>query len=423
MALAPISETEVHSMKRKHHVLVSGAGPAGLATALFLAERELDVAVIDAAPDSSADRHTVILHPDNALHLAAVGVDFDAREARRIDSIGLYDERHQRRAAMSLHAEPAPGRAVVVPLWLLCKKLEEALHARGVTVRRHHRLARLELADDRVTADVDVLDRDTAGYAVAISEGSVVRTEHHVAQFLIAADGRGSPVRTQLNAGWRSIGAPSIVVAFEVDTDLDLGHELRLIAGEGTAAMWSLPASEGTALHVAFRLPAPAPLWADRARAGAEPDASDLVALMQTHASGFTGRLGPVRWAHLERLEPGMVERPALGRAWFLGDAAHRLPPIAAHTLNPGVRAARDLATTLAGVKEGDALLSLVERAARNHVTALHVARIDDAYRPDGACDAFVAAAFRRVLPLVPAHGAELEGLMRQLGVVPVARP
>src|SRR5512141_2097337 len=76
-------------------ILIAGAGPAGLATALFAAEKGLDVTVVDprAASESPIDKACGEgLMPGAVTALRGLGVEPPGREFR---GIGYFDGRHK----------------------------------------------------------------------------------------------------------------------------------------------------------------------------------------------------------------------------------------------------------------------------------------------------------------------------------------
>lgn len=399
------------SRKNNEQVLISGAGPAGLAAGIFLREANLDVTIIDPHVCATDERLAVILHPDTVQRLADVDIVVEVPgESRRVAKIALYD-RMRWRADVTLHPRPA----VILPLWLLCKKLETGLRDRGVKVRWKHRLCRVDVHGDAVDADVDLIDVDTGGYAVAVDEGVVVWTQHLHPGFLIAADGRDSPVRQQLGVRTKPIAAPELVAAFEVDTPFALDDEMRVVVGDGSCVMWPLP--DG-GLRLTFELRADDPILAPHLRDGVAIDQRDLAELLAIHVPWFDAPIGAIRRWHLERVQPAVAERARLGRACFVGESAHVLPAVASQALNLGLREAHDVASTLARVLGQHGAPGLIDEQVTACLSdAIGAARVADAYYPDVEVDPFVAASYRRILPLIPASGPDLDDAARQLGL------
>ena len=383
---------------KRHQVLIAGAGPVGLGAALFLRERHIDVEVVDPAEGPSSDDLAVILHADTLARLADHGVPIDVgREARPVDTVAVYD--HERRHATVDLGPGSPRCAAVLPLWLLCKKLEAALKQHGVKVAWNHRMTRFDVDNDGIHAQVDLLEVDTTGYARMASEKIVERSVVHEPTFLIGADGRESAVRTQARMGWHATGQAEVIAAFEVDCALELGNEIRVVMNDGATVLWPLP--DG-GVQVAFHLAPDAGL-----RPGAEADAEDLMNLLRAHAPWVDLGVRRVRRGHVELAEPAAADHDRKGYVWLLGDAAHTLPLTASQSLNQGLRDAALMAADLAYVLNG---------AAPAHHESL--AR---AYVPSDRADRFVQSSFARILPALPALGAGLDPLARQLGLAPIS--
>ena len=394
--------------KNHHSVLVAGAGPAGLAAALFLHERGLAVEIVDPGELPTSDELAVVLHRDVFERLADAGVELDLdREARPIESIAIHD-RDRWPADLDLTAMP-PQRAtpVVVPRWILCAKLDAMLRHRGVRVGWNQRVARVDGDDRRVTAEIDTLDLDSAGYAYQVTEKIVTRTTHKAPMFLIAADGDASIVRQQLGIAARAIAAPEVTAAFELETEHDAGREARIIVGDdATVAIWPLP---GKGLRLTFHLAGDA-LHGER-----RLDRDDLIALLRAHAPDLRFRIGEIRRARLEFRVPAIAERPNVGPAWLLGDAARALPIAASAPLNQGVRDAHALAAAIAHVERHGGSEPLARYATTARAAALIGLDVGAPYHGDART--FLGVNARRILPFVPARGPDLDEAARRLGL------
>jgi 2-polyprenyl-6-methoxyphenol hydroxylase-like FAD-dependent oxidoreductase len=72
--------------------------------------------------------------------------------------------------------------------------------------------------------------------------------------------------------------------------------------------------------------------------------------LVAQRAPWFAGAVGEILWSMAVRFERRLAESFGRGEVWLAGDAAHLATPIAAQSLNRGLREARDLARALHGI-------------------------------------------------------------------------
>jgi 2-polyprenyl-6-methoxyphenol hydroxylase-like FAD-dependent oxidoreductase len=312
-------------------VLIAGAGPAGLGVALFLDEQGVVVEILDPKERPDDGEVGIALRRNTVAWLAACGVTFDTTsEARVIDSVAVYEGPGRRSAEL---LDPREAAGIVVPRYLLCKKLHEELHGRDVPVRWNHRLARVDLIDRRLEIDIDGLGIDSAGYAIAVHERIVETTSKRHPPYLIAADGAESVVRQQMRIPWRPIGEPQRIVSFELVTAEDAGGNARIIVGDATVELWPLPGNAMEMIVIEPRLPIHDP-----------PDLEDVHALLDAHAPGHAPPIRGVLGAHVKRIVPGFAEPSHVGPIWLLGSAARVLPAPAYsidQTLREGHRLAR----------------------------------------------------------------------------------
>jgi 2-polyprenyl-6-methoxyphenol hydroxylase-like FAD-dependent oxidoreductase len=392
------------SRKNPHRVLIAGAGPAGLAAALFLAERGADVEVLDERWQAPDDDTHVILHPDIIERLDTAGIHLTtARGASLIARVVLHDGDREVARAPLAEASMNAGCAIILPLRIIRDAMEAALATRRVHVERHRHLARIDTTGDQISAEVEVLERGSTGYAISEIDSSVLAIRQVRPGYLIDAEGAESVVRQQLGIRWRTVAPPAMIAAFEVESRWDPRSAVHIFPStDAIAVIW--PIAPGR-IRIAFQL---------------APDAStDLETLAREHLPWMEPIATPT-WSWNERIEPAVAERAGEGAAWLLGDAAHRLPPMASASLNHGIRMAHDLSVVIDEAERGYRSLDIFERhAVRRHALTLRMARAGELYLPGLDTNPFIAQNAARIMPLVPAYGRDLDGVADCLGLRP----
>ena len=310
-------------------ILIAGGGPAGLAAALFLDEQSIDVELIDPRERTTDDERAIVLRRETVGLLAQHGVVFDPSEARVIASVAVYQGPSGRDTE---RLDPREADGLVMPRYLLCKKLCEALRARDVRVMWNHRLARLDVFDHRVEIDIEGLGVDVAGYATLVHERIVESTGKRTPPYLIAADGGESIVRLQLRIPWHPLGEPRRITSFELATEHDAGDAAHLIVGDVSTELWPLAGHRLAMYTIGGDGPLHDP-----------PDLEDARALLDAHAPGIAPTITAVRRARVQTIAPGFAEPWHVGPVWLLGGAARVLPE-PAYSADRSVRDAHRLA-------------------------------------------------------------------------------
>ena len=123
-------------------VLVTGAGPVGMLTALLLTQNGIKTRIIDQESRTAGHSYSCALHSRSIQLLHQAGIAADAIEfGRRIDSVGFY-EGHQRRAEVKLSELPVEFPfALVLEQSALENLLEQKLRQAEVRINWDHRLA------------------------------------------------------------------------------------------------------------------------------------------------------------------------------------------------------------------------------------------------------------------------------------------
>lgn len=303
-------------------VLIVGAGPTGLMTAIELARRGVMCRMIDASEvpfdgsrgkglqprtleifehigitDAIASR--AALYPQMRVHLGPLSF--------RIGSLGTHHP--------ATRETPWPNM-LMLPQFRTEQALQQRLGELGVGVERGKTLVSL--------------DQDEAGVTAGLATGETVR-----ARFLVGSDGGRSTVRKAVGIGL--VGETldnreKVVADLEID-GLDRREWHNWPTLKGLIAISPLP-EDGL-----FQLQAPAFVDADDKLGGLE------------RATGF--KAGRIAWKSRFRHQTRMAETFRRGHVLLAGDAAHLHPPSGGQGLNTSIQDAWNLGWKLALVVHG----------------------------------------------------------------------
>lgn len=412
--------------RKSPEVIVVGAGPVGLVTALSLAKRGVRVEIIDEAWAEGSQAYALALHPRSLTLLDELDVLEPVLEmAYRVDQIGLYGE-GERRAALSLSTLDCKHPFVAVLRQdrleaLLMKKL--ASH--HVKVQWSHRLRTLEPHADHVEIEIDRLGKESLGYAIAHTEWVIESSKKHKVPFVIGCDGHHSLVRRRMEADFPEVAPAQHFAVFECKTDFDFGGELRLMLNASNAnVVWPMP---GKHCRFSFELPdyGGPPDGRFKSRIMVEMGADRypvleedrMQALLAERAPWFDGQIEDVYWRLVVRFERRIASSFGSGRVWLAGDAGHMASPVGIQSMNVGLREGCTLADTIADVLKGDAdasALSAYGAARQTEWQALQ--GLDGRDLSRGHIDPWLTQHAAEIRGGLPVSGPELDTLMRKLG-------
>ena len=314
-------------------VAIVGGGPAGLALSLALAREGMRSIVFDAVPparfrDPEFDGRAYALSLTSRRLLARLGVWQQVRDrACRITDIRVTDGR--------------VGEGVS-PLSLRFAEGEVESDGLGHMIEdrflRNALLDRVE-AEPAVTlrAPVAVCDTRAAGPVAEVetASGDVVR-----ARLVAACDGRGSRSARRAGirrVGWRYRQSALVTAVSHARPHGGVAHEYFLPAGP--FAILPLPGNASSIVWVEQ------PVVAEMLhREGGTLFESEL----QKRFGGFLGPLEVIGRRWLYGLELSLAETCVAERMVLVGDAAHRIHPIAGQGLNVGYQDVAALAEILA---------------------------------------------------------------------------
>lgn len=389
-------------------ILVVGAGPVGLVTALFLQQQGMRVEVIDTHQRTTPYSYALAIHPRTLRLLDSAGLSEGLIAAgRKLNKVAYY-EGSDRRAEIDY--APLASRhpyLLVVRQSLLESAAAEALHAMGATVHWGHRLQALNAASDSVRVEVAKLDSVAAGYPIARSEWVVARTETMSPSFVIGADGFDSAVRRMSGIEMDEHGAPELFSVFEIEAEGELPAEVRVILDRDfTSVYW--PLEQGRCR------------WGFQIAGDSEHEASlqRFEQLIAARAPWFAARTTRIYWSTLGLFERRLARSFGRGRVWLAGDAAHQAAPVGVHSMNSGLIESRELASRISRIRHAGGDPALLD----DYATAAHQEwrRLLDAgtkVRALPGTDSWVQQRAARIVACVPASGDDLEPLLRQVGL------
>jgi 3-(3-hydroxy-phenyl)propionate hydroxylase len=319
-------------------VLVAGAGPAGLVTALCLARRGVPVTVLEAEPDLAEDLRAGTFHPPTLEMLDDLGVTAD------LQALGLIARTWQfrdREAGVVAEFDLDVLRAdTPYPYRLHCEQFKMA----RVVYERLVALPHARVAFDARVTDV-AQSADHVHVTVETPDGPRVER----GAWLVGADGGRSVVRKAAGIEFEGFTWPEAFMV--VSTPYDLGrhgfaHAAYVSDPERWCAVFKVPGDGGTGL------------W----RAASPTDAAlpDEVALadarVQERLDWVLPGQGPYAIVHRRsyRVHQRVAATLRAGRVLLVGDAAHVNNPLGGMGLNSGVHDGVTLAETLARVWRGE---------------------------------------------------------------------
>jgi 2-polyprenyl-6-methoxyphenol hydroxylase-like FAD-dependent oxidoreductase len=412
---------------RKTEVLVVGAGPTGLLTALKLAEAGVGVEIIEEEPQTAGHSYALALHPASLQRLDEIGLATEAiAKGRRVEGLAIY-EGTERRASLQIGDARHP--LLALPQSAFEALLSERLAKKKVPVHWGHRLARLEIGSAGIKATVHRLERETTGYAVARTGWVVDKEFQYDAAYIVGADGHGSLVRRILEIPFEETGPSQVYATFECAPRGERVEEMRLVLAEDTAnALWPLPRSRA---RFSLEIDAPEVSAQERFKSRLvtqvgerffhQLNEEEIRPLVKARAPWFDYDPESFGWSIELRFERRLAASFGRGRAWLAGDAAHLTGPAGLQSMNSGLREASDLAACLAEI--------LRHRGAPDRLEEYGRARLAEwrfllgragGLKPGPSTPAFAAQHAARLLACLPGTDEGLDALAVQIGLQPV---
>ena len=334
-------------------VLIVGAGPVGLLTAILLARQGIDCLVIERRQprqDSAPKAHVV--NPRSLEIFRAAGLDIGEMYAQgsprdAANHVWFLQTLVGRELGVISTADPRTDALTPTPMLNLAQPRLEAILTReaascpGVEIRRGHVWSGCRSGDGLVDSAIEA---DDGTFTVR-------------SRYLIAADGANSTVRDVLGIGMD--GDPAVrhrvTIHFEAD--------LRPVLKERLGFLYWIMAPDAAGTFIAYD---PASTWVYSPRFHptdfVRSDYSD------EHCRALIGRaIGvddvPLAIRHVVpwTMAAQVAHVYRSGNCFLVGDAAHRFPPTGGLGLNTGLQDAHNLVWKIAAVERGRASDSLLD--------------------------------------------------------------
>jgi 2-octaprenyl-6-methoxyphenol hydroxylase len=309
------------SASQIHQAAVVGGGPAGLATAIALAQAGVDTVLIARRVPYADNRTTALL---------GGSVDF-------LDSLGVWPRCSADAAALSTMRLVDDTHRLIRSPEVKFSSDEIGMEAFGYNIE--NRL--LMVAMESRAAELPNLTRiDDEAQSVSAGEASVTvitkQGQSLTAALVIGADGRHSLCREAAGIGVKRRDLGQSALTLNVTHTRPHGNcSTEFHTESGPCVFVPLPGNRSSIVWVVR------PDEAARLQA-LDDDALALAAEKQSHS--IFGKLTVAPGRHVFPLAIENPDTLAAKRIALVGEAAHVLPPIGAQGLNMGLRDAADLA-------------------------------------------------------------------------------
>lgn len=308
-------------------VVVSGAGPTGMASALEAAAcgyRTVLVAPSGTFTDTDA-RTTALMQPAIAM----------------LRDYGVFDDCADAAAPLKvLRIVDATGRLFHAPT-VSFRAAETGFDEFGFNIPNMALNAALEkavAASDLITpvdAMVSAVAFNADAATVTLSNGDSYETK-----LVVGADGVNSLVRQAADIGARTWSYPqtAVVLAFDHDRHHDF-ISTEFHTAQGPVAQVPLPGNRSSLVWV---------MRPERVEATLAMDADQLALAIEANLQSTLGKVSNITKPQAWPLSGLAAHHFAKARVMLVGQAAHAFPPIGAQGLNLGFRDVADLAAALA---------------------------------------------------------------------------
>jgi len=413
--------------EERTEVLVVGAGPVGLLTAILLAEAGIEVKIIDREERTTARSYACALHSRVLKLLSPMGLAAPVIErGRRIQTVAFYDGAARRAEVKLAELGGEFPFMVILPQNEFEGVLEERLRKAGVTVNWNHRFDDVQSAGETVVANVEELGATATGYIVPHWEGVVKRNFPVRAQFLVGADGYGSLVRRRLGIENTLVAGQTFFAAYEFEPEEKVEDEVRVVLDDSTTnVLWPLVGNryrwtfQMLKAEMASEFPEKERREARFAQQAVDERIREYVQrVAKQRAPWFSAGVKGITWCTEVVFEQRVARQFGRDRCWLAGDAAHQTGPVGVQSMNVGLAEAAALAGALRKVLREKAPLSVLEACDREWQGEWRrLLGLAGGLKPGTETSPWVRERCGRILPCLPASHEDLPRLAGQLGL------
>ncbi|MES2536311.1 MAG: FAD-dependent monooxygenase [Pseudomonadota bacterium] len=338
----------------RNPVVISGAGPTGLMSALALATRGIPVIVCEAEPGLTIDQRAGSYHPPTLEMMAPFGV------TERMHRTGLKVSQWQvRERRGDLVAQFDLGLLSDITPYPYRLHLEQ------------HRLTPILLdlvsgfscAEVRFSSRVTGVEQDADGARVTVE--TAAGSEQIAASWVIAADGGRSTIRKQTGVEFEGFTWEEQYLVVSTPYDLaQHGFTLNAYVADPDewAAVFKMPDNGPPGL---WRIAFPVPPEVDSATALAPENVERRMQAFQP-----TGQAYEIAYKSTYKVHQRVAKEWRFGRVLLAGDAAHLNNPLGGFGLNSGIHDAINLTEKLGRVWHGEGTEDLLDLYVRQRRAA-----------------------------------------------------
>ena len=345
------------SESANHDVIVVGAGPIGLMTAIELRRRGVDVLVIEKQEQPAQWAKAIGIQSRTLEIWDDVGVVRDALEAGTSLRGGIvYRDGDEVARQTTALPDEIPYQSIALPQYETERILAEHLDSLGGVVERGSELTEFSQDADGVTATVN-----RQGAEATLRAG-----------YLVGCDGAHSVVRQGLGLDFSGDAFPEEYMLADVEVGWSLPPGLAIRSSRQTNGgpdemLVCIPLPGRGRYRMSMLVPddlaTPKPAAGEVAHGiegGRSPELHHIQAVLDRVSPEPTTATN-MRWSSVFRISARLVDRYGVDRVFVAGDAAHIHPPTGAQGMNTGIQDAYNLGWKLALAVQGAAAPGLLE--------------------------------------------------------------